>query len=544
MEDPASRSSASEHFHSRKLAPIIIPGGPVTPLNVSRTKRVLQVLVAVIYCLLAAGVIFGYAALKPVLIHEGVYRDRCTPEERDRGVRVCYRQELGLNFMFTVAAVVTNVCALVVGALLDRYGPRATSIIGCVLFAAGCLVFALAAQIRVVDAYVTGYLLLALGGPFVFIPAFQLSNTFPAHSGLILSMLTGAFDSSSAVFLVYQIIYERSNSTVRPRTFFLAYLIVPVFMLAAQLFLMPSQSYKTIGEMFEDAGVSPDGQDLIDSDEEIEDAAALQRVREELRIRRESVVSEITELLGPKQPDKQMQDEERKRQKSGVWGALHGLSALEQIRTPWFLLITLFTIVQMTRINYFVATIRPQYEYLLGSYQEAVKINSFFDIALPLGGVIAVPFVGLVLDNFSTPLVLGLLVLSASGIGILGTLPSTWAGFANVGLFVIYRPFYYTAISDYSAKVFGFHTFGKVYGLIMCLGGLFNFSQAALDALTYRVFHKDPIPVNLLLLAVALAVGIPLVAYVWIRSRSIKRERLELEAEGATETLMPGARGF
>ena len=89
--------------------------------------------------------------------------------------------------------------------------------------------------------------------------------------------------------------------------------------------------------------------------------------------------------------------------------------------------------------------------------------------------------------------------------------------------------------------MFGFHTFGKVYGLIMCLSGLFNFSQAGLDALTHRVFHKDPRPVNTMLLLAALLVGLALVGYVWYRSRWLRREYLEAEAEGATETLMPGA---
>lgn len=48
-------------------------------------------------------------ALKPVLIHEGVYRESCTEEELQKDVRVCYQQELKLNFMFTAAAVATNV---------------------------------------------------------------------------------------------------------------------------------------------------------------------------------------------------------------------------------------------------------------------------------------------------------------------------------------------------------------------------------------------------------------------------------------------------
>jgi Sec-independent protein secretion pathway component TatC len=53
-----------------------------------------QIFFAVIYCLFAAGVVFGYAAIKPVLLEEGVYKDRCTQQELDEKVYVCYEQEL------------------------------------------------------------------------------------------------------------------------------------------------------------------------------------------------------------------------------------------------------------------------------------------------------------------------------------------------------------------------------------------------------------------------------------------------------------------
>lgn len=158
-------------------------------------------------------------------------------------------------------------------------------------------------------------------------------------------------------------------------------------------------------------------------------------------------MSEITELLGSKKGQKQIKKEEAKKNISGVWGVLHGKTAGEQMRSPWFVLITLFTVIQMTRINYFVATIRPQYEYLLGSYEKAVEVNTFFDIALPLGGVIAVPFIGLILDNFSTTFVLGMLVTIATMIGALGLVGQQWAAYANICLFVVYRPFYYTTVS-------------------------------------------------------------------------------------------------
>ncbi len=195
----------------------------------------------------------------------------------------------------------------------------------------------------------------------------------------------------------------------------------------------------------------------------------------------------------------------------------------------------------MTRINYFVATIRPQMEYLLGSYSKAVEVNTFFDIALPLGGLLAIPFIGMVLDHTSTAFVLSALVTFATTIGILGCLPYTWAAYANVCLFVVYRPFYYTTISDFAAKVFGFRTFGTVYGLIICLAGLFNFTSSALDALCHKVFDGNPVPGNLMLMGIALVVGVTLCSYVAWKAYYIRRDGLEYDANHTSETAMPGA---
>ena len=402
-----------------------------------------QIFFAVIYCLFAAGVVFGYAAIKPVLLEEGVYRDRCTQQELDEKVHVCYEQELSLNLMFTIAAVSTNVVALPVGTILDRYGPRVAGIIGSISITVGSLLFAFAAQLPF-DAYIPGYLFLALGGPFIFISSFQLSNAFPQYSGLILALLTGAFDTSSAIFLAYRLIYQGTDGAFTPKKFFLIYLVVPVYILLVQVFFMPSTSYKTVGELVNQA---EEISVVHDSDDETADDAAVQQLRDERRSHRESIVSEITELLGTKDGATLAKEEDKKKNTSGVWGALHGRTAMQQIRSPWFILIALFTILQMTRINYFVATIRSQYTYLFHDYAKAVEINNFFDVALPLGGVISVPFIGLVLDNTSTTFVLALLVTIATTIGVLGVIPQTWAAYANVCLFVIYRPFYYTAVS-------------------------------------------------------------------------------------------------
>ncbi|CAZ79532.1 unnamed protein product [Tuber melanosporum] len=518
------------------------PGGvePISAFEVSKGKRLLQVGLAIVYCLFAAGIVFGYAALKPIMIKEGIYQDKCTGEEIEKGLRVCYEQEIRLNFMFTLAAVATNVCALLVGTILDQYGPGVSGIIGSILFALGCLGFSFAKQIRNFDPYPISYLLLALGGPFIFISSFHLSNAFPPHSGLILSMLTGAFDSSSAVFLLYRLLYEHTHGKLTLSAWFTAYLIVPATILTLQLTLMPSGSYKTVGELVCQAEVE---EELLHEDHATGDY--VEGDNDVLHLHHESrssLIHEIDSLLGGKDAkathDRKL---EESHESSGVWGAMHGMPINRQICSWWFVLIALFTVIQMTRINYFVATIRPQYEFLLGSYRRAVEVNEFFDLALPVGGILAAPLIGYLLDRYSTFIILQILVVLAAIIGSLGIVKDSYpVAIAGIIGFVAYRPFYYTAVSDYAAKVFGFETFGKVYGLIICLAGLLNLSQTGLDALTLRAFQKDPRPVNLGLLTASVVVGCALVGYVWRSGRRIKRFRLGIEAEGAREEIMPG----
>jgi multisubunit Na+/H+ antiporter MnhC subunit len=97
--------------------------------------------------------------------------------------------------------------------------------------------------------------------------------------------------------------------------------------------------------------------------------------------------------------------------------------------------------------------------------------------------------------------------------------------------------------SDYAAKVFGFHTFGKVYGLIICLAGLFNFLQTPLDALTHKTFGGNPRPINLILLAIAMVVGFSLTFFVYKQTQILSKEALRREADQAEERLLPAGNG-
>ncbi|OAX84528.1 hypothetical protein ACJ72_01097 [Emergomyces africanus] len=493
--------------------------------EVPKWKRIAQVCVAVVYCVLSAGVVFGYAALKPLLIEEGVYRDRCTKEEIERGERLCYNQDLRLNFMFTLAAVATNICALPVGTVLDIFGPRFSGSIGSIFIASGSLCLALASALPF-DTYISGYFLLAIGGPFVFISAFQLSNTFPAHSGLILAMLTGAFDSSSALFLLFRFVHGGFFSLCN---LFLLYLIVPVFVLISQILLMPSTSYKTAGELIQQAKNVLD-ENTADREEGVPISPEQEQQLEYRFTERRNIISNIQELLGaeeqqnittsPSDIPHTTKPPKEARKPDSIWGVLHMASALQQIQSPYFIFMAIFTVLQMLRVNYFIATIRIQYEYILSSPQLAKHLNTLFDIFLPMAGIVAIPFIGLILDRTSSITILVTLVGCSTLIGILGCIPdSLAAAYANIILFTLYRPFYYSSISDFAAKVFGFQTFGKVYGLMICLAGVGNFLQVPLDVLTLRLFRRNPIPMNILLTVLTSVAGALLVLFVWWQGR-------------------------
>lgn len=459
--------------------------------------------------------------------------------------------------MFTIAAVATNVSALPVGTILDAYGPRVSGLIGSLCLALGAILFAFARHLPF-DGYIPGYLFLSLGGPFIFISSFHLSNTFPRRSGLILSSLTGAFDASSALFLFFRLVNEQSNGFVSTQTFFLTYLFVPAFIAVVQITTMPATSYKTAGELVQqaEAQLTDEMNDRVD--DTIHDG---ERERHDRRVHRQSIVREIQGLLddgttpvpstvemddstsnpptnhAPQSPnhttDNPTNPLPKPTQRNDIYGILHGHSALHQLLTPWFILITAFTILMMLRINYFISTLRQQYTHLL-TPSSATTLNKTFDILLPLGGVLSIPFTGHFLDTLQTRTVLFTLVSTATLIGILGCIRDNIpAAYANIILFVLYRPFYYTSVSDYAAKVFGFATFGKVYGLIICLAGVGNFAQAGLDAITLMVFGGDPVPVNVVLTGFVALVGGGLVGFVWWQTGVLEGSRGDGDDGGA-----------
>lgn len=403
-------------------------------------------------CCLASGIVFGFASLKPVLIAEGVYRDLCPvniPEDGEDPSEVpCTEQDLRLNFFFIAASITTNVSSLFAGAALDRLGRRSCYVASALFIAIGCLLMGYAFRIPEFDGYLVGNIFLGLGGTFLFVPSFQLANAFPKHSGLVVAVITGAFDASAAVFLFYRLAWEATEHRFEPYQFFFTFLVVSVVILVGEFVLMPSGAYHTTPELEHKIEKFQDPMhDIHASDEELSDNE-LYHVRSNRADHRQSKLDRLEQLVGDvDQRVERAQIEDERHLASGIWGVLHGLPAHKQMLTPWFILILLLTVLQMLRMNYFIATIRAQYRFMLGSEDHAEAINDFFDIALPIGGIVATPFIGALLNNMSVATVLAILTGYIAVIGVLNCLPFIWAGYGTVIAFVLFRPLYYSAVS-------------------------------------------------------------------------------------------------
>ncbi|CAF3660936.1 unnamed protein product [Fusarium graminearum] len=516
--------------------------------KVSNFKRYAQVATAIIACWLASGIVFGFAALKPILISEGIYSELCDNDQKSLGHAPdfqvpCAAQDMRLNLLFISASISANVSSLFAGAALDRYGRRVCWLVSSLLLTLGSLMMGLSFSIPGFHGYLAGNILLAFGGTFLFVSSFQLANAFHTLSGLIVALITGAFDASAAVFLFYRMAYEASDGRFTLDKFFFGYISVPVFICVAELLWMPAHSYHTLPQLEKKLQKAVDrNRDIHASDDEIEDTDELRRIRSVRADQRRAKIEKIEEVAGDSE-EREMRiiEEEDRQETSGVWGVLHGVPAHRQMMSPWFILILLLTILQMLRMNYFIASVRSQYRYMLGSDEAAKRINDFFDNALPIAGVFAVPLVGALLNNLSIPCIFGVVTVCIAIIGVLNCLSNIWAGYVTVIVFVVFRPLYYSAISDYATKVFGFATFGRIYGTITCVSGITQLAQSGLDALTHGPLHGNPTPINATLGAVGALVGAIMTVFVAIKGNRFEEKKAEMKADDERERLLSNA---
>lgn len=77
---------------------------------------------------------------------------------------------------------------------------------------------------------------------------------------------------------------------------------------------------------------------------------------------------------------------------------------------------------------------------------------------------------------------------------------------------------YHHLSSDYATKVFGFATFGRIYGSITAISGVGQFIQPALDGLTHGPLHDNPVPINLVFAMTGSLISAALTLFVYVKT--------------------------
>jgi MFS family permease len=142
----------------------------------------------------STGIVYGWAGLLLMLKDDGVYARLCPSQDDSETVvaspleasgpaaaDICSARSVALNLIFSCGAVTAQASGVVVGSVLDCFGPCKTIMLGNTLVIAGSVLFA---ETPGSDADVwtlpLAFALFGFGGNMIHLSGFSLANLFPA----------------------------------------------------------------------------------------------------------------------------------------------------------------------------------------------------------------------------------------------------------------------------------------------------------------------------------------------------------------------------
>ncbi|CAH8487800.1 unnamed protein product [Schistosoma turkestanicum] len=164
-------------------------------------RRWFGLVIAIFDVFVFGGFHYGFNSLIATFKSVEVFAYNCTPN------RTCEYYEHMFGGVFLVW-VVSQMCLIVLaGALMDKVGLRVSKLMAVVMYSAGNAMFAFTTG-QTVPLFYAGGILVALGSICSLICNHQVSSMFPQFRGLCISLLSGAYDSSTVIAFVIGLTYE------------------------------------------------------------------------------------------------------------------------------------------------------------------------------------------------------------------------------------------------------------------------------------------------------------------------------------------------
>lgn len=465
-------------------------------------------------CLCFAGVVFGWASLVFVLKTDGYFSDLCinaTDASGELGTD-CSLQDENFSLVFTVASFMNNFLTLPNGFFYDHFGTMATRFLAIFLYTTGTLIVALSNKALSILLF-PALSIVAVGGILFLMTNMQVGNLFGYHRSTIITVYNGAFDSSSVIFLIIKVLYERGVSL---RSSFLFLSACNLIHLLRTLFLMPKSHIPyPIPDDYKYGMSCAKSHSYNVEQYEAERGPSSDRGS--------GVAEEPLETDTLQLTDNSEQD------------------SFRSCVLSWFFLWHLIWLsVMQLRHYFFIGTLNPMLNRLANQDPDIVSDYTNAFAFTQFCGVLCAPWNGLLMDRHKRkPLdpgvseqeadlrssVLSLLLTSLQCLlfSICASIPFLPLQYVTFILQVLNRSFLYGGNAAFISIAFPARHFGKLYGLAMSLSAVVSLLQYPCFALN-KVLGGDPFCVNIILTVLTLLAFIHPV-YVFLHCRELAKQR-------------------
>ncbi|XP_041640218.1 solute carrier family 43 member 3-like isoform X2 [Cheilinus undulatus] len=344
----------------------------------TRLRYRLTLVTGMVECLCFAGLIFGFASLMFVLKADGYFSDLCV-NSPGTNITDCSRQDEQFSLIFTIASFLNNFINLITGYLFDRFGTMVTRLLGISVYTTGTLLVAFSSA-EISNLLFPALSCIAVGGVLFLLTNMQVGNLFPAHRSTIITLYNGAFDSSSAVFLLFKVLYEQDVSL---RTSFLVLSFCSIIHLVRTFVLMPRTHIPYTLPQYYTYGLDC-GKANTYNVEQFENV-------------REGAMAGSQESSGKDKMPSAAQDSEKK-----------VASFRSCVLTPFFMFHLMWLSVMQLRHYLFIGTLNPRLNRLANNDPDLVSQYTNAFAITQLCGVLCAPWNGLIMDRHKgKPLALG-----------------------------------------------------------------------------------------------------------------------------------------
>ncbi|XP_049441721.1 equilibrative nucleobase transporter 1-like [Epinephelus fuscoguttatus] len=474
-------------------------------VNSSKVQRSLTFATGLVECLCFAGAVFGWASLVFVLKKEDYFSSLCVNTTVNATqVLDCSGQDEQFSLVFTIASFMNNFLTLPNGFLFDQFGTTVARLFGICLYTLGSLLVAFSSA-ALSNMLFPALSFLAVGGILFLMTNMQVGNLFGSRRSTIITLYNGAFDSSSALFLVIKLLHEAG---VALRSSFLFLSVCSFIHLLRTFFLLPRDHIPYPLPDDYTYGITCGKSKSLS----LEQTAANSNT---LKITEETPLRDVTV----------------KQEKS----------FRECLMSRFFAWHLLWLSVMQLRHYLFIGTLNPMLQRLTEGEPSLVSQYTNAFAITQLCGVLCAPWNGLIMDRHkgkpraegvsekeadlrASVLSLFLTALQCVLFSVCASTPYLPLQYLTFILQVINRSFLYGGNAAFISVAFPSCHFGKLYGLVMALSAVFSLLQYPCFALVKGPLEGDPLYVNIGLTLLSLLAFIhPISVYLHCRRLASQR---------------------